>query len=197
MRTLHRMRVLDRVLGPGECRPAPQAHQRLGAPRVPAPVQRCFARQWPDWAQLAAGDARPGAALGGHLHQRADGQRRRQPAATGRRRGRSSSSHCSLRCCTAGPEPAQRPQAAARNRAHGLLLSGGSHGFFPKRRAAADHQDARASSCATSSFRTSRRSSAPACCARSCTASCRPRRSRRGSTPPTCRPRSAAPGSIP
>ena len=36
---LHRVRVLDRILGAGHRRQAPEARQRLGAPRVPAPLR--------------------------------------------------------------------------------------------------------------------------------------------------------------
>ena len=41
--------------------------------------ERCLARGWAGVAALAAGDARPGAALGDHLHQRPHREHGRQP----------------------------------------------------------------------------------------------------------------------
>ena len=41
---------------------------------------RCFAEHWPEWSGMAADRARPGAALGGHLHQWPDRGRGDEPA---------------------------------------------------------------------------------------------------------------------
>ncbi len=53
---LHRVRVLDGLLGPGVGRQAPEAHQRLGAPRVPA--SSSSAAWHADWPRVG-GAGRP------------------------------------------------------------------------------------------------------------------------------------------
>ncbi len=66
---------------------------------------RCFAEHWPEWSGMAADRARPGAALGGHLHQWPDRGRGDESARLAGAECRSSNWACNSSCCAAGRSP--------------------------------------------------------------------------------------------
>src|ERR1700704_3538401 len=80
------MRVLDRVLGAGAGRQAPETHQRRVASGVSAPVRALPGAWLARMATLAGGDPGTGAALGGDLYQRCDREHRGEPQRVARRR---------------------------------------------------------------------------------------------------------------
>src|SRR5882724_10633160 len=80
------MRILDRVLGAGAGRQAPETHQRRVASRVSAAVRALPGARLAAVATVAGGDPGAGAALGGDLHQRCDRKYRGEPQRVARRR---------------------------------------------------------------------------------------------------------------
>src|SRR3984893_5963510 len=80
------MRFLDRVLGTGAGRPAPEPHQRRVAPRVSAAVRALPGAWLASLVTVAGGHPGTGAALGGDLYQRCDREHRREPQRVARRR---------------------------------------------------------------------------------------------------------------
>src|SRR3977135_3229307 len=79
------MRVLDRVLGAGAGRQAPETHQRRVASGVSAPVRALPGAWLARMATLAGGDPGTGAALGGDLYQRCHREHRGEPQRMARR----------------------------------------------------------------------------------------------------------------
>src|ERR1700674_5115962 len=80
------MRFLDRVLGAGAGRQAPETHQRRVASRVSAAVRALPGAWLAGMATVAGGAPGTGAALGGDLYQRCDREHRGEPQGVARRR---------------------------------------------------------------------------------------------------------------
>src|ERR1700681_3161593 len=79
------MRILDRVLGAGAGRQAPETHQRRVASGVSAPVRALPGAWLARMGTLAGGDAGTGAALGGDLYQWSERKHRGEPQRVARR----------------------------------------------------------------------------------------------------------------
>src|SRR4029077_10957654 len=75
----YRVRVLDYLLGTDQQRQAAEAHQRLGAPRVPASLRALPRPVLAGVGAVAVAETRARAALARHLHQRAHRERGSQP----------------------------------------------------------------------------------------------------------------------
>src|SRR6266403_1494359 len=80
------MRILDRVLGTGAGRQAPETHQRRAASRVSAAVRALPGAWLAGMAAVAGGYPGTGAALGGDLYQRCDREHRGEPQRVAGRR---------------------------------------------------------------------------------------------------------------
>src|SRR5258708_20662827 len=79
------MRILDRVLGAGAGRQAPETHQRRVASRVSAAVRALPGAWLAGMATVAGGHPGTGAALGGDFYQRCDREHRGEPKRMARR----------------------------------------------------------------------------------------------------------------